>query len=182
MIQRMRALLRVSAASATAALLGAAIWAAPGGAVSYAPVPTLPIVKPGQVGGIHLSETIASLSERKLIGGLKPGCELDPGQRVAKLKPPLKGTAIFFHGGKRLSSLTIEGGAETAKGIAVGSTVAKARKAYPNARYDRPGSAEPFVEGFLWVNRPSNPKMTFVIEPHSKRVEAIDLPSPSFCE
>jgi hypothetical protein len=180
MIWRMRALLRISAAAALAALVGAAIWAAPGGAVGYAPA--LQTIKPGQVGQIQLGDTIASLSKRKLIGGLKPGCELDPGQRVAKLKSPLKGFAIFFHGGKRLSSLVVEGGAETAKHIRVGSTVREAKQAYPAAEYDRPGNVEPFAEGFLWVNDSSNPKMTFLIEPNSKRVEAIDLPSPNFCE
>lgn len=176
----MRALLRLSAAAALAALVGAAIWAAPGGAASYAPA--MQIVKPGQVGQIHLGETIASLSKRKLIGGLKRGCELDPGQRVAPLKAPLEGFAIFFHGGKRLSSLAIEGGAITAQGIAVGTAAAAARDAYPKAEYDRPGSLEPFAQGFLWVNRSTHPKMTFLIEPSSKRVEAIDLPSPNFCE
>jgi hypothetical protein len=178
----MKSLLRISILVALVVTAVASIWAAPGGAVSYAPAPTLQIVKPGQVGEIHLGDTIASLGSRKLIGGLKPGCELDPGQRVAKLKPPLKGFAIFFHHGKRLSSLAIEGGAETKKGIAVGSTAREARDAYPNAQFDPPGTSDPFVEGFLWVNRPSNPKMTFVIDAHSRRVESIDLPLPNFCE
>jgi hypothetical protein len=178
----MRSLIRVSAAAALAAIVGAAIWVTPGGAVSYDPAPALQIVKPGQVGPIHLGDTVASLSRRKLIGGLKPGCELDRGQRVAKLKSPLKGFALFFHGGNRLSSLVVEGGAETAKHIRVGSTVSEAKRAYPNAEYDRPGSVEPFAEGFLWVNRSTKPKMTFLIVPGTNRVEAIDLPSPNFCE
>jgi hypothetical protein len=173
-------ILRVSLLASLSLLVGAVIWAAPGGAVSYAPA--LQTVKPGQVGPIHLGDTIASLSERKLIGRVHPGCELDPGQRTAHLRPPLKGWAYFFHGGKRLSSLSIEAGAETAQHIRVGSTVSEAMRAYPNAEYDRPGSNKPFAEGFLWVDRSAKPKMTFVIFPDTKRVEAIDLPSPNFCE
>lgn len=180
MIRHVPIILRASLLATLALLLAASIWAGPGGAVSYAPA--LPVVKPGQVGAIRLGDTIASLSERKLIGGLKPGCELDPGQRVAKLKPPLKGFAIFFHGGKRLSSLVVEGGAETLAGITVGSTVRDARDAYPKAEYDRPGSMEPFAEGFLWVNNSRNPKMTFLIQQKSNRVLSINLPSPNFCE
>jgi hypothetical protein len=179
MIRCVPAPIRISLVAALA-LVGAVAWTGSSGAVSNAPV--LPIVKPGQAGDLRLGDTIASLSERKLIGGLKPGCELDPGQRVAKLKPPLKGFAIFFHGGKRLSSIVVEGGAATAKGIAVGSTAKEAKTAYPNAEYDRPGSVEPFAEGFLWVNNSRNPKMTFLIQQKSNRVLSINLPSPNFCE
>lgn len=182
MIRQVPAILRISLLASLALLLIASIWAGPGGAVSYAPAPTSSIAKPGQVGDIHLGDTIASLSKRKLIGRLHPGCELDPGQRTAHLRPPLKGWAFFFHGGKRLSSLSIEAGAKTAKGIGVGSTVAEARDAYPKAEYDRPGSNEPFAEGFFWVNHASNPKMTFLIFPDTKQIAAIDLPSPNFCE
>ena len=180
MISPMRRRFLITAPVAMAAFLGAAAWAAPGGAVTHAPA--LPIVKPGHVGQIQIGETIASLSARKLIGGLKPGCELDPGQRVAKLKPPLKGFAIFFHGGRRLSSLSIEGGAETAKGVRPGSTAHEARQAYPKADYDPPGSAKPFAEGFLWINNERRPKMTIVVNPGTKLVQSIDLPSPNLCE
>ncbi len=144
--------------------------------------PRLTIVKPGQVGEIRIGDTVRSLHDRKLIRGLQPGCELDPGQRFARLKPPLKGVAVFFHGGNRLSSIVVEGGAETASGIKVGSTIRDAREAYPKAEYDPPGSMEPFAEGFLWVNRASNPKMTFLITPDSKRVVSISVPSVNFCE
>jgi hypothetical protein len=184
MIRHMRSLLRISIAASLTALVGALAWTGSSGAVSYAPAPPQPtvLVKPGQAGDLRLGDTIASLSERKLIGGLKPGCELDPGQRVAKLKPPLKGWALFFHGGKRLSSIVVEGGGETAAGIAVGSTVKAAKAAYPKAEYDRPGSLEPFPQGFLWVNNSRKPKMTFLVEQKHNRVSSINLPSPNFCE
>lgn len=40
------------------------------------------------------------------IGPLRPGCELAPFQRIAKLLPPLKGIAVFNHRDRRLSALT----------------------------------------------------------------------------
>jgi hypothetical protein len=161
----------------TAAALGGL-----GSASGLTVAPRLTIVKPGSVGGLKLGDTIRSLHRRKLIGVLRPGCELDPGQRFANLRPPLKGVAIFFHGGTRLSSIVVEGGAETTRGIEVGSTVRAAREAYPKAEYDPPGSNEPFAEGFLWVNRAANPRMTFLITPDSKRVLSISVPSVNFCE
>jgi hypothetical protein len=176
----MARLLRIAVLTALVALVAGSL--AGSGATGLSLAPRLTIVKPGSVGEIELGDTIRSLSDRKLIGVLRPGCELDPGQRFARLKPPLKGVAVFFHGGKRLSSIVVEGGAETASGIQVGSTVREAREAYPKAEYDPPGSNEPFVEGFLWVNRASNPKMTFLIEHRSKRVLSISVPSVNFCE
>lgn len=168
----------------TLAFTGAAIaWAGNDGLGSEDAVAAAsPIAKPGQVGELKLGDTAASLQDRGLIGSLEPGCELDPGQRVANLQAPLKGFAVFFHGGKRLSSLVIEGGAKTAAGIGIGSSVRAVREHYPNARYDRPGSLEPFPQGFVWVNSLRKPKMTFVIDASSKRVLTINVPSPNFCE
>lgn len=173
---------RILTLAVLVALTATALAGLHGSASGLTTAPRLTIVKPGSVGEIELGDTINSLHRRKLIGVLRPGCELDPGQRFANLRPPLKGVAIFFHGGKRLSSIVVEGGAETASGIRVGSTVREAREAYPKADYDPPGSNEPFAEGFLWVNRASNPRMTFLITPDSKRVLSISVPSVNFCE
>jgi hypothetical protein len=173
---------RILALAVLVALAAAALGGLGGSASGLTVAPRLTIVKPGSVGELKLGDTIRSLHRRKLIGVLRPGCELDPGQRFANLRPPLKGVAIFFHGGKRLSSIVVEGGAETTTGIRVGSTVRAAREAYPKAEYDPPGSNEPFAEGFLWVNRASNPRMTFLITPDSRRVLSISVPSVNFCE
>jgi hypothetical protein len=141
-----------------------------------------PFITPHGVGGLRLGATVKVLHRKGLIGGLRKGCELDRGQRIAPLRGPLSGWAVFRSGRKRLSAVTIEGGAETARHIGVGSTAAEARDAYPDALYEAPGTAKPFAEGFLWVPSLSKPKLTMIVEPGSLQVEAISVPSPNFCE
>ena len=163
-------------ALAVAALCaGLMLWSA--GAALAAPV-----ITPQGVGGLKLGATSKALQQRGLIGGLRKGCELDPGQRVAPLRAPLKGWAVFEPGHPGLHAFTIEGGAETALHIGVGSTATAARSAYPNGHYEAPGTAQPFAEGFLWVPSVSKPKLTMVIDPGTRKVEAISVPAPSFCE
>ena len=141
-----------------------------------------PMVKPGQAGAVRLGMKAERLRELGLIGKLKPGCEFDLGQKVAELRPPLEGFVIFSGGSRRADSILVEGRGDTPRGVGIGDTAAEVREAYPNAEYDPPGSMEPFVEGFVWVNRMRNPRMTFLVDHRSRRVSAIALPSPSFCE
>jgi hypothetical protein len=142
----------------------------------------VPVITPHSVGALELGATPKSLHRRGLIGGLRKGCELAPGQRVAPLRAPLRGWAVFESGHRGLLSFTVEGGAETARGIGVGSSASEARAAYPDALYEAPGTVKPFAEGFLWISSLSQPKMTMVIEPRTRQVEAISVPSPNFCE
>jgi hypothetical protein len=161
-----------------------ALWAVCGSATFClaAVAVASPFVTSHRVGGLRLGATVKTLHRKGLIGGLRKGCELDPGQRVAPLRAPLQGWAVFESGHKGLRGFTIEGGAETARHIGIGSTAAEARKAYPIALYEAPGTADPFAEGFLWVPNLQKPKLTMIIEPKTRRVEAISVPSPSFCE
>ncbi|HET7120010.1 MAG TPA: hypothetical protein VFI17_02020 [Solirubrobacterales bacterium] len=141
-----------------------------------------PVVSPQGVGAIQLGATVKSLHRRHLIGRLRPGCELDPGQRVAPLRPPLRGFAIFSHPNNRVSAVTVTKGAATARGIGIGSTPKAARQAYPKAEYDPPGTADPFPQGFLWVNSVQHPKMTFVVDPGTHKIIELSVPAPNFCE
>jgi hypothetical protein len=134
------------------------------------------------VGALHLGATSTALRQKNLIGNLRKGCELEPRQRVAPLRAPLRGWATFAAHGHGLTQLTIEGGAETAQRIAIGSTASEARAAYPKALYEGPGTAKPFAQGFLWVPNLTHPKMTFIVDPDSRTVEAISVPAPAFCE
>lgn len=139
-------------------------------------------ITPHGIGRVHLGATVGALHRWHLIRGLRPGCEVDPGQRVARLRPPLSGFAIFTNGRRHLTSILITGGAATAKHIGIGSTPTEARQAYPQALYKPPGSFAPFAEGFLWVNDIANPKLTFIVDPETDLVREVDVPYPNFCE
>jgi hypothetical protein len=141
-----------------------------------------PEITPRGVGALRLGATVGALHRRQLIGGLRRGCELDPGQRVAPLRAPLAGWAIFANGRNRLSSIAIEGGAETARGIGIGSTAGEARRAYSSAEWISPRQAYPLQVGILWVNGSTHPKLTFLVDPSTHLIEAIAVPAPSFCE
>jgi hypothetical protein len=153
-----------------------------GGGAAAAPGAKALVVTNSGVGAVKLGMSAATLRGKGLIGGLRKGCPFDPGQRVAPLRAPLSGWATFGSGGNGLTQVTIEGGAETARHVAVGSTAAEARSAYPTARYQAPGTADPFAQGFLWVPSLNHPKMTFTVDPDSRTVEAIAVPAPAFCE
>ena len=176
--------MRPARAFAAAAAIAAGVLPLSGVAIGGAQVGAvkLEIVGPGRAGEILLGDTVKALHKRHLIGRLRPGCELDPGQRVAPLRPPLEGLAIFGRPRTKVSSLVVEGGAETVTGIGIGSTPREARKAYPKADYDPPGTVRPFAEGFVWVNSSRKPRMTFIVDPKTHRISSIGIPAPNFCE
>ncbi|MBS1893469.1 MAG: hypothetical protein JST59_19385 [Actinobacteria bacterium] len=151
-------------------------------ATAAAPAAKTPVVTTSGVGALRLGTAPAALRQKNLIGNLRKGCELEPGQRVAPLRAPLRGWATFAAHGHGLTGLTIEGGAETARHIAIGSTASEARTAYPHALYQAPGTADPFPQGFLWIPNLTHPKMTLIVEPGTRTVEAIAVPAPAFCE
>jgi hypothetical protein len=141
-----------------------------------------PLVTPRGVGGVQLGATVASLHKRHLIGRLRQGCELDPGQRVARLRAPLNGFAIFGHPNDRVSSIVLRGNAKTARHVGIGSRPGEVTSAYPHATYDPPGSNDPFAEGFIWVNQIAHPKLTFTVDADTRLISEISVPSPNFCE
>jgi hypothetical protein len=139
------------------------------------------IVSPRGIGALRLGATVKALRHRFLIDRVGPGCEFHD-ELAANLLDPFSGLAVFGPPDRRLSTLAIRGGAETARHVGIGSTVGDARRAYPGAVYDPPGSFEPFAEGFIWVGGRAHPKMTFTIDPKSGAISEIDVPSPDFCE
>lgn len=144
--------------------------------------PKLYVASAKGVGPYHLGDSIKSLHKRKLIGKVGPGCELDPGQRVAALKRPAVGFATFDRGGSRVTSIQVSDGVKTAAGIKIGSSVKAARNAYPNAAYIKPDPHAAITSGFLFVGGKRHPKLTFTIDVTSHVVTLIGVPSVSICE
>jgi|SRR4051812_6896944 len=175
----MKKTLALLAASAICVLVAATAVSALG---SSAAKPALRPATPKGIGPYKIGDTIGSLSKRGLIKKLHPGCELDPGQRYANLKAPLRGIAIFGHGGKRITALSSTAGWETAAGVHVGMPVGKARAAYPGATYIKPKDNSPFFLGFLFVPNSQKTKMAFIVNPDTQTVVQIGIPSLSLCE
>ena len=178
---QVRAALAVLAALVVVATLAgvAGLAASPAGAQLAAEEPQL--IERGGIGELRLGRTIEALRELELIEGAEPGCELAPGQRVAPLTAPLDGFAVFYPG-ERLSSIVLTEGAETDRGVGIGSSAAAARRAYPRAPYFKPQPRDPIPVGFIWVGGTRNPVMTLIVDPHSHRVEEIAVPRPVICE
>lgn len=101
---------------------------------------------------------------------------------MARLRSPLNGFAIFSHPNNRVSRISIRGGAATQRGIGIGSTPSEALQAYPNADYEPPGTAQPFEQGFIWVNSPQSAKMTFTVDADTHLITELSVPAPNFCE
>jgi hypothetical protein len=78
--------------------------------------------------------------------------------------------------------ISIEGGAETARGVGVDSTAAEARAAYPEGEWHSPRQMYPLALGLLEVNRSSHPSLAFVVDPETRLVESVAVPSPNLCE
>jgi hypothetical protein len=163
-------------------LFAVAVLCAAVGLTSVSVAAAAKVITPQGVGPLHLGATAKQLQNKHLIGGLRKGCELVPGQRVAQLRAPLRGFAVFAAGKKRLSGLTVSAGVETARHVRIGTTAKAARAAYPGAVFQAPGTVEPFPVGFLWVPNLNRPRITMVIKPGSLRVGSISVPAPNFCE
>lgn len=141
-----------------------------------------PLVSARGAGKVDLGDKAGVLRNRNLIGPLHSGCPLEPGQRVASLKRPLVGFAVFGPNSDRVRSVTVTGGtAYTAKGVRIGSSPGHVLHAYPYAEYEVPGTNPQFDVGFIWVDNRENPRMTFTVDP-GLRVSELSVPSPSICE
>jgi hypothetical protein len=138
-------------------------------------------ITPQGVGGLRLGASVSALRERGLIGPMRPGCELVSGQRVAELSPPLHGLAIFYDPNTKLSSVHLQRGVETARGIGIGALDKKVLSAYPEADYRPPDPQAPIPIGLITVDDQEG-ELTFEIDALTYRVSQIDAPGPSFCE
>jgi hypothetical protein len=151
-------------------------------AADLIPVASAPIATSKGVGQVKIGSRLERLQDLKLVGGARKGCELSPGERVAPLRPPLKGFAVFYPK-DRVISVGVTGGAETRAGVTIGTSAGAARHAYPAAPYDPPpGPRAPFEVGFLWIGGRIHPRMTLIVDSKTRKVTEIAVPFPNICE
>jgi hypothetical protein len=144
--------------------------------------PATETATPAGVGPLRLGMTATALRRQGLIGPLRPGCELDPGQRAADLSPPLSGLAVFQDPNTRLAAIDATAGVVTASGIKVGSSAAAMLAAYPNAEYQRPEPDAPLPSGSLTITRGGEVLMTISVDSTTNLVSGINVPWPAVCE
>ncbi len=132
---------------------------------------------------MKLGKKHSKLKEKGLVGKLKPGCELAPGSRAAKLKGPLEGLVNFtIEDPPRAESIVINGGdAETEAGVHVDSRRRKVKNAYPNAKFDH-DTDEVFLFTLVKIPKQDGGKFQFAIDVATKRVILIGVPFIAVCE
>jgi hypothetical protein len=134
------------------------------------------------VGGVKLGSTYRSLRAAHLVGPIGPGCELaGPNTRSARLRSPLKGGVDFTQTSPRkVANVAVTGGA-TARGVGIGASASRIRKAYPKAVVDH--STEP-VFGITLYKVPSSGggRLQFAVDAKTKKVTTIGIPFIAFCE
>ena len=141
------------------------------------------VITPVRVDGVHLGDTHADLRARGKVGPIRPGCELAPNTRSAKLKAPLKGSVNYtLSSPRRVDSITITGGAR-ARGVGIGSKIPAILAKFPNAKVDH--STDQVFQLTL-VKTPKRPqsggRIMFGVSTQTKRTTIIGVPFIAFCE
>ena len=135
------------------------------------------------VGKVKVGKTFRSLRAAGLVGKLRPGCPLGgPQTRSARLKAPLKGSVDLTtrRRPRRVRSISITGGA-TARGVAIGGTIAQIKAAYPKAKVDH-GTEDVFGITLVKIPKNGGGRISFAVDVDSKQITQIGVPFIPFCE
>jgi hypothetical protein len=142
-----------------------------------------PKIGPNGVGAVKIGKSYTTLRRQKLIGKIKPGCELGgPNTRSAALRLPLRGFVDFTQKSpRRVTNVTVFRGATTARGVGIGSTIEEIQAAYPKAKVDR-STEEVFRATFVTVPKSDGGRFQFAVEVDSGKTTAIGIPYLAVCE
>ena len=141
------------------------------------------VITPVRVDGVHLGDTHADLRARGKVGPIRPGCELAPNTRTAKLKAPLKGNVNYtLSSPRKVDNISITGGAK-ARGVGIGATIAQIRAKFPHAKVDH--STDQVFQLTL-VKTPKRPnsggRIMFGVSTQTHKTTIIGVPFIAFCE
>jgi hypothetical protein len=170
--------LGTTAAAAAAAVLAVGAATAPGQPGHAAAAKK---ITAAGVGKVKLGMTFQQLRDAGLVRKLRPGCELAPNTRSARLRAPLKGSVNFTQDAQRKATdVTVRGGAK-ARGVGIGATIPQIKAAFPKAKVDHSTEA---VFGITLVKIPKNGggKLQFAVDVDSGKTDLIGVPFIAFCE
>ncbi len=134
------------------------------------------------VGAVKLGATYTSLRAAGLVGAIGKGCELaGPNTRAARLRSPLKGGVDFTQTSPRkVTNIAVTGGA-TARGVGIGASASRIRRAYPKAVVDR-STESVFGITLYKVPRSGGGRLQFAVDATTKKVTTIGIPVIPFCD
>jgi hypothetical protein len=148
--------------------------------VAAAPVrPAAKRIAPSGVGQVRLGDTYTSLRRRHLVGQIGRGCPFGgPNTRSAKLRRPLTGFVDFTLG--KVTNIAVSRGAR-ARGVGIGATIARIKRAFPKARVDH-STDRMFRVTLVRIPKRGGGRLAFAVDTKTKRVTLIGVPAIPFCE
>ena len=163
-----------------AVLVATLVVAAPASAMPVANIAAKKITPDG-VGQVKLGMTFAELREKRLVGKLRPGCELAPNTRTARLRSPLRGSVNFTQSTPRkVTDIAVTRGAR-ARGVKVGDRIRDIRDAFPRARVDR-STEDVFGITLVRIPRNGGGRIQFSVPVDTGEIDLIAVPFIAFCE
>lgn len=166
------------------ALVGAVVaGTALAGAQTASTAPAVAAITPAGAGAVKLGEHYATLHAARELAKVQRGCELaGPEARSAKLVAPLAGSVnLTDTTPRRVASIDIRGVRAQANGIAIGSTYAALKKAFPKATADHRTDAA-FATTLVNVPKGSGGRLQFAVSVMTKKVTEIGIPVIAICD
>jgi hypothetical protein len=141
-----------------------------------------PTITRSGVGKVKVGKTYKSLRKQKLLGKVRPGCELGgPNTRSASLRLPLKGSVdLTTTSPRKVRTITVVRGA-AARGVGIGATTADIRAAFPAAVVDQ-STDDVFGITLVKIPKSGGGRIAFTVDTTTKLVTSIGIPSVAFCE